>query len=330
MNEIYNLLKGNKITNEIYYKFLFFIKRKKLFREIYTTFMNRKLPLHINKIEMDNEIKTNPPKGVIKHKRKNKIIISITTYPKRIDTVYFSLYSLLNQSLPADEVVLWLTEEEFPQKEDMISKKILSFKDSGLQIKWCNNFRSYNKLLPTLKEYPKDTIVTADDDIYYPGNWLEKLYNTHRKFPKDIICHRAHRVQFNNKGDIEKYINWDKEVNGGNASYLNFLTGVGGVLYPSGCFNKEVGNIRVLQDICPCADDVWFWAMAVFNNTKIRIVNNNIQSLTYIDPEEERKGIATLTMKNVLEGKNDEQIRKVLNRYPSVLHKLNLVKNSIE
>ena len=63
---------------------------------------------------------------------------------------------------------------------------------------------------------------------------------------------------------------WDDCANTSDASPLNFLTGVGGVLYPPGSLHPEVTNEEVFLDICRYADDVWFYAMALMQGTMIR------------------------------------------------------------
>ena len=103
-----------------------------------------------------------------------------------------------------------------------------------------------------------------DDDIYYPTKWLEKLYLSYISHPEDIHVHRAHRVNLN-----ATYENWQKHVMEENARYDNFLTGVGGVLYPPKCFTKEVLREDIFLKNAPFADDIWFWAMCVLNNKKI-------------------------------------------------------------
>ncbi len=57
----------------------------------------------------------------------------------------------------------------------------------GLTIDWCEDIKSYKKLIPTLKKYPDAIIVTADDDLIYDNKWLEQLYNAAQIF-ENIDC----------------------------------------------------------------------------------------------------------------------------------------------
>ena len=85
---------------------------------------------------------------------------------------------------------------------------MLKLKKNGLTIKWCKNIKSYKKLIPALQEYSNDIIITADDDIYYPENWLKILYETHKQHPENIIAHRSKKITLNDKKEISSYNNW--------------------------------------------------------------------------------------------------------------------------
>ena len=47
----------------------------------------------------------------------HEIVISLTTYGKRIETAYLAISSLMRQSRKANRIILWLSEEEFSGKE---------------------------------------------------------------------------------------------------------------------------------------------------------------------------------------------------------------------
>ncbi len=55
--------------------------------------------------------------GVTNNKRETKIIVSLTTFPDRIESVYKTVSTLLTQTLKPDEVILWLADSQFPAKK---------------------------------------------------------------------------------------------------------------------------------------------------------------------------------------------------------------------
>lgn len=278
----------------------------------------------INKEKLSYEIEKFTQRGVREEERTHpRLIVSLTSYPERMYDLHFCLYSLLNQTLKPDMVILWLAREEFPNGENDISKKVLNLKKNGLTIKWCKNIRSYKKLIPALEEYPQDIIVTADDDIFYPQNWLEKLYTSYIKNPQNIHCHRAHKITFDKNSRIEPYQNWRKCIDDKTLSFNNFSTTGGGVLYPPKCLYKDVLNEDYFTKLAPEADDIWFWAMAVMNNTKIRVIENPFNQIVYTNPAREQRiyDETTLYSKNCAGG-NDEQLKAVLAQYPQIKDKL--------
>ncbi len=247
----------------------------------------------------------------------NGLIVSLTSFPERIEEVHYTIYSLLTQTIKPAKVVLWLANEEFPNLEKDI-ERLLKLRKNGLSIEWCNNIYSYKKLIPSLKKYPNNDIVTADDDIYYESEWLKKLIDSRNDNPNCIICHRAHRIKIY-KNEIDSYKKWRKKIKAQKASFLNFLTGAGGVLYPANCFYKDILNEKLFMKLAPKADDIWFWAMAILNKTKIYIAKDYIKELIYINPERERGLTDGLTLFSFnKQGGNDVQLKNVINHYPQI------------
>ena len=218
-------------------------------------------------------------KGVNDLPRQEFVVVSLTSYPARINAIYLTIQTLLNQTYKPDRLVLWLSIEQFPKKEQELPKKLLGLKNYGLEICWTNDLRSYKKLIPALKEFPHAIIVTADDDVFYPNFWLDKLMESYREYPSCVNCHRGHTIKWNVYGDaIEPFSKWDYESSKKEPSFLNFATGVGGVLYPPYVLHSDVDNEALFMKIAPTCDDHWFWAMAVLKGTKIKIVENGISS----------------------------------------------------
>jgi hypothetical protein len=167
--------------------------------------------------------------------------------------------------------------------------------------------------------------VTADDDIYYPQNWLELLYQSYLREPQFVHCHRARRITFQETGEIDSYNNWPQCISTGEASVLNFLTGVGGVLYPPGSLYQDVLKSDLFMRLCPTADDVWFWAMAVLNDRKIRVVDRNIAEPIALDPELEYEMKDGVTLYCINKNANDNQIKRVIDFYQDKLFKRKLM-----
>ena len=252
-------------------------------------------------------------KGVTDIKRDVPVIVSLTSYYERFQDLEISLYSLLNQKLKPDRIILWLDKNHYDIST--LPYEITRYIKNGLEIRFVEDLRSYTKFFYALKEFTNSVIVTADDDIYYPQDWLSKLYYSYISNPEDIHCHRAHRVIYVN-GEFAPYLSWPKHVKEESARYDNFLTGVGGVLYPPNCFNNEVFRKDIFLKYAPTADDIWLWVMALVNNRKIRVVRNHIKTLISVDILGQlgfRKKTTLFAINSL--GKNDEQLQKLLKFY---------------
>lgn len=217
--------------------------------------------------------------------KKDTIIVSLTSYPPRIKSVYKTIETLINQSLKADKIILWLAEEEFPNKENELPDELLEQKNRGLEIGWYQNIRSYKKLIPAIKEYPEAIIVTADDDIYYQRDWLTTLYHSYLNNPYCIHAHCITKFFLNEKNEFAT-------IAGGREywpfpTYLNKLVGVGGVLYPPHCLHSDVLDEAKFMALAPTSDDIWFWLMGALAGYRVNVVPNNITKLDYVEGTQE-------------------------------------------
>lgn len=268
---------------------------------------------HVNRQELDEKISGFKSMGISDNSRKPRVIVSLTSFPQRIHDIHYTIFSILNQTMKPDMVVLWLGEDRFPEREKKLPQSLLNLTKYGLTIKWCRDIRSYTKLVPSLLEFPDDIIITVDDDIYYSETLVENLYNAYVKHPEFIHCGRAHQIMCDSCGTVLPYKQWKWSVQNVKPSFANFLTGVGGVLYPPHCLDADATNQDLFMNLSPRADDIWFWAMAVRHKTKINVVDG-LSNLVYINPERELQinGQATLLSSNVNGTGNDEQMAQVL------------------
>ncbi len=242
----------------------------------------------------------------------DELIISLTSWPGRIDTVSQTIETLLNQSLRAERVILWLAPEQFPGREADLPADLLALKARGLTIGWYRDIRSYKKLIPTLRQYPNAVIITADDDNLYPRDWLRKLYEGYKAHPADIQCHRVTKFVWRD-GRFDT-------VAGGRVyyhqpSYLNKLVGLGGVLYPPHCFADDILNEALIKKLAPTNDDQWFWLQAARNGVRVRVVDHPDIDAHYI-PGTQAVGLTTIND----HGENLfwKDFNRILRYYPDV------------
>ena len=114
------------------------------------------------------------------HGLQNSVVVSLTSYPPRFPYLDKTIKSLLDQSVKADHTLLWIAVDDI----EHLPEAVRSLTSHGLQIKTCEDIRSYKKIIPALEAFPEATIVTADDDVYYKPDWLEGLVELHKAHPE--------------------------------------------------------------------------------------------------------------------------------------------------
>ena len=241
-----------------------------------------------------------------------KVIVSLTSYGRRVSRVYYTIISLLRQTFKPDEIILWLDYENW--NDSNIPGSLKDLKTYGLNIKYCKDLKSYKKLIPTLVEYPDSLIITCDDDIYYPKNMVERLVNAYKKDPTKIYAHRAHKMTFSN-GKLDKYDLWPEEVSDMEGKDI-FPTSGGGTIYSRDLLYSDVCNEELFNKLSPKADDVWNYFMGYLKGTKNVVLPHKGYIYIPLDVfyQALHKG-SNLASSNCGESMNDKQIRAVMTYY---------------
>ena len=240
--------------------------------------------------------------------KQDKVIVSLTSFPQRIDKVWMVIETIFRQTVKPDKIVLTLSELQFKDKK--IPEKLLEQTQRGLEIIWTkDDIRSHKKYYYVMQKYPNAIIITVDDDILYEKNLIKTLLDYNQTYPDCIIC---------NWGSIKKgsdYKHWKNLLFQFKLpSYDVLQIGVGGVLYPSNSLHKEVFKKEIFLEICPLADDIWLNAMAIINDTKIVKTDYSFYYIPILN-----KNNIELNKVNVGENQNDVQIKKILDKYESQL-----------
>lgn len=246
--------------------------------------------------------------GINELKRETQIVVSITSGEDRFDELELSLYSVFNQTISPDKVILWFSNEyELSELPYSITRYI----KNGLEIRFVEDKKSFTNIIYALKEFENHIIITAEDNICYPKDWLKKLYHSYITNPKDIHVHRAFKVKTKENTNLpsvlcEKYFN--NEMAG-----FDYIPDIyGGVLYPPKCFTREVFREDVYKKKAKADWIVWAWVMALVSGRKIRIVKNHIKILSCINFMKQFKTESNRIKHSVV---IDNQISKLMEFY---------------
>lgn len=122
-----------------------------------------------------------------------KIIVSMTSWPKRICNVAAVVKSLLDQEVEPDIIQINLSEDEFKNKEldfpeDL--KNVLT-EHKNVEIEWVSgNDGVFKKIIPTLKKHYGEEylLLSVDDDWIYRKDYIKMMIDYLKKYDADSFC----------------------------------------------------------------------------------------------------------------------------------------------
>ena len=296
---------------------------KNLYKKIYSRFRKHRkeeLVKHVTAIAKNVVVKelleqkflSNSESLLNDHPREQKLVVSLTTFDKRVRSVYLPLESIAQQTFKPDEIVLWLDQEKFNNENLPVSLERM--KKRGLKVRYCRDHGPHTKLIHALQDYPDDLIITIDDDHIYPMDMIENLMMAHKKHPGTICCNVARRIIKNDKDEYLPYAKWDRVHSTEYRSSELLPLGVHGVLYFPGCFDPEVLNIGNMKKLAPKADDIWYKAMHIKNNVKC-IVTGAYPNFKSQFTTLESAHVDALYQDNVKNDHNVKQLKDVFEYY---------------
>ena len=192
-------------------------------------------------------------------KEENDIIVSLTSFPKRIDSLWMVIDSMFHQTIRPSKIFLYLSKEEFPKGKESLPKRLLNYENLGLNICFRDeNLMPHNKYYYALQEHCKTNVITIDDDLYYHKNLISNLWHLHKKFPNCVCSNTIDIIQFEKNGNFKPYKQWTRPIDKQAPSILNLALGYTGVLYPSNIYKSiEVFNKLKIRELSLKADDLW-------------------------------------------------------------------------
>lgn len=240
------------------------------------------------------------------HNLNAMLIVSLTSYSPRFNDLHLTLISILLQKVKPNKIILWISEDEV----SILPQKVCKLQKYGVEIKTCEDIKSYKKIIPTLRLFPDSFIITADDDIFYYNNWIEDFVNSYKQNPIDVIAYRSHKIKLNADSIPVEYLLWDDEVKNKEDSIFLFPTGAGGVFYSPRVFHHDILKSDIFLKLCPTADDVWLYWMHRLHNSKIRTLGAKELVMWYKSQD------TALWQENTGEiNLNDQAIKKMVHYY---------------
>jgi hypothetical protein len=233
-------------------------------------------------------------------------VVSLTSYGKRVETVYLTVESIAAGSLLPSELVLWLDDAKL---FDALPPSLERLVRRGLTINLTNNYGPHTKYYPFVesREAFPTPLVTADDDIIYPTSWLAELVAAYTRNPSVVNCHRARVIALDGE-ELAPYLQWHL-CESTEPAWHHFLNGVSGVIYPPKLLAALKAAGTAFVDCCPKADDVWLHATALRQGYRVVQIGKRPMHFPIVPGSEE----IALFPTNMASG-NDSQIKKTYTR----------------
>ena len=247
----------------------------------------------------------------------NEYIVSLTTYGDRINTVHITLDSLFTQKIKPARIILWLSADEFPGGYKDLPEELRERCESieWFDIQFCDDLKPHKKYYESMRNHPDKVIVTCDDDVFYPSEWLMELDRLHKAHPGCVCCTNAHAITLAESGEIREYSSWIHLTEEQGPSLLLCPIGVGGVLYPPYTLDERLFDKPFIIKNCINADDLWLKAMSLLKQTEV--VKTNKYWYTFLNIPQSSEG--ALSKQNVLQKRNDEQLSNIIEKYGDAL-----------
>ena len=193
-----------------------------------------------------------------------RVVATCTTIPSRCENVVEMAKSVLHGAVGADAFVLnlfagdWVDDiPDFIRKYERAENRFSVFVSDV-------NYWSATKLVPSLKRFPEDILVTVDDDKLYQDTVVSQLLSKHIEHPDCVVSMKSEKMR-DVFGRIEISTlgvdSMEPDL------YMIPCTG-GGALFPPHVFdNTHVSDAAMFQQWQKPQDDRW-WMNYTMNGVR--------------------------------------------------------------
>lgn len=202
--------------------------------------------------------------------RNEKIIISLTSFPKRINYVWLTVRSLLQNSCSPDKIILWLSEDQFPNGLKSLPKQLVKLTNKGLDIRFVQgDIRSYKKYYYAYQEFKDDLVILADDDLIYPSYFVSNLYNKWKVSEKPCVVFNYAQKIYDDSHNFIKPENWTDVLIEDNDSKKLMAGSGGGLLLRPSTLSPLITNKDLFMMLAPYSDDYWIDTIVRYSGLKM-------------------------------------------------------------
>ena len=178
-----------------------------------------------------------------------RVVIALTTVPERGGSLRPVLRSLLDQSRPADRILLAWPDTSLRTGVPYPSPPPLP---AGVELVRCADHGPATKLLPALVAEPTALVIVVDDDVIYPVDFVASLLAGHAAHPGAVVGLRGWRFGCDvDRPDHLFGTGVERPVE------VDILLGTWGYLVPPGALDGAVHEFTGWPPQVRWVDDIW-------------------------------------------------------------------------
>ncbi len=215
-----------------------------------------------------------------------RIIVSLTSYPPRINGVHKVVESLYRQSVKADEIVLYLSLEEFPEAEEDLPATLKALiGKGGFRVAWVHgNLKSHKKYYYALQEYRDAVVITVDDDTMYAKTMIGELVAGHKRFPGAVSARNV-RIILKKGQTLEPYRRWEREDCLEDQPRMDLCAiGNGGICYPA-VHHERWFDQEMIMKMAQDQDDLWLKYNQIMDDIPVVYTKPSQKDITIEDSQ---------------------------------------------
>lgn len=197
--------------------------------------------------------------------RPERLVFTLTTVPERAAMIRPTLRSLLDQTCPADRIILAWPE----RKRDGTLYPPAPALPRGVDLLPCVDEGPATKILPALRIEPDAALIAVDDDVIYPANYLATLLAAHRTDRAAAWGWRGCRIRpGTDPRDFDHVFATALTA----PAAVDVLMGVWGYLVPAGALDGAVQDFTGWPEALRWADDFWISGQMARRKVSRRVV----------------------------------------------------------
>jgi hypothetical protein len=199
------------------------------------------------------------------------VVVSLTSYGSRIDTVHLAIESIARGTVRPARMILWI---DSPAALEALPPALERQRARGLEVLLAHNYGPHTKYYPYVDAHEEFTVpvVTADDDILYPADWLSGIMAASAQHPDSIVGYWIRRMSLESDGRPATYTSWPY-ASDTLPHAANVPLGVSGVLYPIRMLARLREQGEAFVSVAPHTDDLWLHAVALRSGVPVRQIS---------------------------------------------------------